>query len=157
MNPSRDDGSTTVELVVLAPVVLALLLFTVGLGRIEDAQGKVDGAARDAARAASMASDATAAATTARQAAAADLTGADLDCRDLTVEVDTTGFTAGGDVAVHVGCTADLADVALSGLPGSKTLTARSVAPIETYRSIALGFSNTDASFATNPSLVGAL
>lgn len=132
----NDSGSVSVELVVLAPIVLALLLFTVGLGRIEDAQGKVDGAARDAARAASLASDPDSASQVARRAAAADITGADVDCRNLAVNVDTSGFTAGGAVTVHVSCTADLSDLAISGLPGRKTLTASSAAPIETYRAV---------------------
>ena len=133
----RDDGgSVTVELTVLAPVVLALLLFTVGLGRIEDADGQVTGAARDAARAASLAADPAAATGAARDTAAADVAGDGLDCRDLNVTVDTAGFSAGGSVTVHVSCTADLADLALAGLPGRKTLTATSTAPIETYRSV---------------------
>lgn len=132
----RDGGSVTVELTLLAPVVLALLLFTVGLGRIEDAQGQVDGAARDAARAASLAGDPSAAADAARRAAAADVTSMTLDCRDFTVAVDTGRYGPGGDVTVHVACTADLADLALSGLPGHKTLTASSAAPVETYRSV---------------------
>ena len=131
-----DRGSVTVELVVLAPVVLALLLFTVGLGRLEDAQGKVDGAARDAARAASLAADPATASADARRSAAADIAGTGLDCRNLTVSVDTGRFSPGGVVVVHVGCTADLADLALSGLPGRKTLTANSAAPIEPYRAV---------------------
>ena len=134
MRLRQDRGSVTVELVVLAPVVLALLLFTVGLGRIEDAQGTVDGAARDAARAASMQRDATSATTVARSTVTGDVAGT--NCRDLNVDVDTTGFAAGGDVVVSVTCTANLADLALSGLPGRKTLTATSAAPIETYRGV---------------------
>ena len=131
-----DAGSVTVELVVLAPVVLAVLLFTVGLGRIENAQGKVDGAARDAARAASLAGDPSTATADARSTAAADIAGTDIDCANLTVTVDTSRFIAGGTVSVRVACTADLADLAISGLPGRKTLTASSVAPIETFRSV---------------------
>ena len=131
-----DGGSASVELVVLAPVVLALLLFTVGLGRVEDAQGKVDGAARDAARAASLASDPDTASQVAHRAAAADITGTDIDCSNLAVNVDTSGFTAGGAVVVRVSCTASLSDLAISGLPGRKTLTASSAAPIETYRAV---------------------
>src|SRR3954451_21888710 len=128
----RDQGSVTVELTLLTPVVLALLLFTVGLGRVEDAQGQVDGAARDAARAASMASDPAAAASAARRAAAGDVAGTTLDCHDLTVDVDTSHYGAGGDVVVRVACTADLSDLAISGLPGRKTLSSTSAAPIET-------------------------
>jgi Flp pilus assembly protein TadG len=136
MTDRGDGGSVTVELTVLAPVVLALLLFTVGLGRIEDADGQVTGAARDAARAASLAPDPTSANSAARDAVAADVTGDGLDCNDLNVNVDTGRFAAGGAVTVRVSCTADLADLALAGLPGRKTLTATSTAPIETYRSV---------------------
>ena len=45
----------TVEFVVLAPLLLILLLFLVLAGRVVEAHGAVDGAARDAARAASIA------------------------------------------------------------------------------------------------------
>ena len=134
--PATDSGSLTVELVVLAPVVLALLLFTVGLGRITDGEGQLEGAARDAARAASLDSDPAAAATDARSAATADITATDLVCLELNVVVDTRAFTAGGVVVVHVSCTTDLSDLALSGLPGRKTLTATSTAPIESFRSV---------------------
>lgn len=130
----RESGAVTVELVLLAPVVFALLLFTVGLGRIEDADGVVTGAARDAARAASQAASAASAVSAARAAATGDL--ADGPCRDVTVSVDTSGFTAGGLVRVRVACTAGLSDLALSGLPGHKTLTATASAPIETYRAV---------------------
>ena len=130
----RQAGAVTVELVLLTPVVLALLLFTVGLGRIENTDGLVTGAARDAARAASQAQNPREAVTVARSAAAGDL--ADGPCRAATVAVDTTGFAAGGVVRVHVACTAALSDLALSGLPGHKTLTATAAAPIETYRSV---------------------
>jgi Flp pilus assembly protein TadG len=132
----RDAGSVSVELTLLAPVVLVLLLFTVGLGRIEDAHGQVTGAARDAARAASLAADPATATSSARQAAAADVAGVGLDCRNLTVQVDTRAFAPGGAVTVRVACTADLADLALTGLPGRKTLTATSTAPVESYRSV---------------------
>jgi len=61
------------------------------------------------------------------------------------------------NVRVQLSCTATLADLALPGVPGSKTVTATATSPLDSWRGIALGFSNTDASFATNPSLVGAL
>ena len=53
--PSRQRGSISVELVVLAPA-LALLLLLIAVGaRVVEVQGHIDGAARDAARAASVA------------------------------------------------------------------------------------------------------
>ncbi len=66
-------GSISVELVVLAPA-LALLLLLIGAGgRVVEAQGHIDGAARDAARAASLGRSSFQASQFARQAAVADL------------------------------------------------------------------------------------
>ena len=49
-------GSASLELVLVTPVVLLLLLFVVCAGRLAEARADVDRAARDAARAASIAS-----------------------------------------------------------------------------------------------------
>ena len=46
-----DGGSITVEMVLLAPVVFAFFCFVIGVGRLDEAHGRVVGAARDAARA----------------------------------------------------------------------------------------------------------
>ena len=45
-----DSGNAALELVVLAPVLLALLGLVIAAGRTSVAQGSVDAAARDAAR-----------------------------------------------------------------------------------------------------------
>jgi Flp pilus assembly protein TadG len=131
-----DRGSVTVEMTLLAPVFLALLLFIVGLGRLGDARGQVTGAARDAARAASQTRDPAAARAAAQQTAQADLAGQTITCRRLTVNVDSASFAAGGTVAVTVACTADLADLTLSGLPGQHTLSSRAVAPLDRFRGV---------------------
>jgi len=89
MRAGADRGSVTVELVLLAPVLLAVLGLIVGLGRIADAGGLVTGAARDGARAASLARTPAAAAAAARTAAAGDLTDAGLACPGLDVAADT--------------------------------------------------------------------
>jgi len=154
---SGDGGSVSVELTVLAPVVIAMLCLVVGLGRIADADGQVTGAARDAARAASLQRSAAAAQSAAVRAAQTDLSDAGVSCAHVDVTTDTAAFAPGGVVRVTVRCTTSLADLVVAGLPGSKTLTSTAAAPIDSYVGIALGFSNTDASFATNPSLVGAL
>ena len=65
----------TVEFVVLAPLLLALMLFLVMAGRVVEAHGEVDGAARDAARAASIARTSQGAQAAADQAVAADVNG----------------------------------------------------------------------------------
>ena len=49
-----DDGNAALELVILAPVLLALLGLVIAAGRTSIAQGSVDAAARDAARQASI-------------------------------------------------------------------------------------------------------
>ena len=131
-----DRGTIAVELVLLTPLLLALLVFIVGLGRLAEARGHVVGAARDAARAASQQRTPAAATAAAQQAAAADLAGAGLSCTRLTVRTDTRGFTPGGAVRVNVGCTADLRDLLGVGQPAHKTLTSTAAAPVETYREV---------------------
>lgn len=131
---SADRGTTAIELVLVAPVFLAALLLVVGLGRIVEAEGRVEGAARDAARAASLARTAAAATDAARDAATANLTERGVSCAGFAVAVDTGDFRPGGVARVTVSCTADLSGLGLAGLPGSRTLRAAAAAPLEQYR-----------------------
>ena len=133
----NERGGAAVELVLLTPLLILLMLFVVELGRFGVARGDVDGAARDAARAASLRNTAADATTSARDAAEASLAGRDVTCRPLNVAVETGGFAPGGFVAVTVSCSVDLADVTLLGVPGSKQFTSRFVAAIDSYRSAA--------------------
>src|SRR3546814_1552366 len=105
-------GSASLELVLVTPVVLILLLFVVCAGRLAEARADVDRAARDAARAASIARDPSSAADAGTSAAAATLESGGISCRSLDVSVDGPRFTAGGTVATSVSCTVDLADLA---------------------------------------------
>lgn len=133
----RDErGSLTVELVLLTPLLLAFLLLVVGLGRLAETRGLVNGAARDAARAASLTRTPEAAAVAAQHAATVDLAGAGLHCTSLRVSTDTSRFQPGGQVRVTIACTADLQNLTGIGLPTSKTLRASSAAPLEIYRGI---------------------
>lgn len=131
-----DGGTVAVEFVLLAPVLVLLLLFVIGVGRIAGADVLVQGAASDAARAASLTDSAAAAAAAARSTATADLTGQHFDCARLVVSVDTAAFRPGGLVRVTVACTADLSGLTGTGLPGHKTLQATMAAPIEMYRGL---------------------
>ena len=130
----REAGVAAVELTLLAPVLVAALLFVVGLGRVVTARGDVGAAARDGARAASLARDPTGADEAARGAAERALTGAGVRCRPLEVRTDTGAWTAEAMVAVEVSCTVELADVALVGLPGTRELRSRFIAPLDVYR-----------------------
>lgn len=130
----RDSGTTAIELVLVAPVFLTALLLVVGLGRIVEAESRVQGAARDAARAASISRSVVLAQDAARKAAAANLTERGVSCSTFDVRVDASGFRPGGSVSVSVACVANLSGLGLAGLPGSKTLSAEATAPLERYR-----------------------
>jgi Flp pilus assembly protein TadG len=136
VRPARgsDVGTTAVEVVLVAPVFLAALLLVVGLGRIVEAEGRVQGAASDAARAASLARNGVLATASARDAAALNLDGRGVSCTAFDVAVDTADFRPGGLVRVSVSCTADLSGFGLVGLPGNKTLRGEATAPLEQYR-----------------------
>ena len=128
-----ERGTATVELVILAPVVFALLAFIVGLGRSTDARGRLTGAARDAARAASLTTTPDAAKAAAHTTALTDLDGAGLECKAPRITTDTSRFQPGGEVRVTIRCTLDLSSLVVSGLPGSSTLTAHATVPLDSY------------------------
>ena len=127
-------GSASLELVLVTPVVLLLLLLVVCAGRLAEARADVDRAARDAARAASIARDPSSAEDAGTSAASATLESGGISCRSLDVSVDVSRFTTGGTVATTVSCTVDLADLAELRVPGTRTLTATFVEPIDTFR-----------------------
>ncbi|MEU2462061.1 TadE/TadG family type IV pilus assembly protein [Streptomyces sp. NPDC012473] len=134
----RDRGSYSIETAVLAPVGIALLLLMLAFGRVTDAEGAVDSAARAAARAASLERDAGSAQSAARAAAERSLQGEGITCRASDVTIDTAGYSLDigveANVQASVACTADLSDIGLPGLPGAKTLRASWTSPIDTYR-----------------------
>lgn len=135
---SRSEaGSAAVELTLLTPLLLLFILLVVALGRIATARADVDGAARDAARAASIAREAAQAERAGRDAAAATLAERGVTCRHFDVAIDTAGFRPGGWVAAEVTCAVDLADLALLRLPGTRAVHARFVAPVDTLRAAA--------------------
>jgi Flp pilus assembly protein TadG len=129
-----ERGSVTVELVLVTPLLILLLLFVVALGRVASARIDVNGAAAQAARAASIARDPESATNAAQATATAALAGDHVTCANLQVATDTGGFGAGGTVAVTVTCNVDLADLAGLRLPASTAISARSVSVVDTYR-----------------------
>jgi len=130
----NESGSVTAELVLVTPLLLLLLLFVVALGRLASARLDVDGAASEAARAASIARDPATATAMAQQTATAALSSDGVTCSSLNVVTDTASFSPGGEVAVTVTCTVGLADLAGLRLPSSTSLSSRSVAVVDTYR-----------------------
>ncbi|WP_433501491.1 TadE/TadG family type IV pilus assembly protein [Sphaerimonospora sp. CA-214678] len=122
-----EAGSMTAETVMLAPVLLLFLLFLVGAGRIVEAQGEVNGAARDAARAASVQRSLAEAESAATEVARSSLSG---DCSPQ-VSLSGTDWKAGGVVRATVTCGLDLGFL---GFPGTKQMTGDSVVPLEQFR-----------------------
>ena len=117
------------------PILLLFLLLVVGMGRLASTRADVDGAARDAARAASIERDKGHALTAAQNAASASLSDRGIQCQSLNTSLGSdTNFTPGGFVVVNVDCTVSLAETVLTRLPGSKTLTGHSTAPLDKYR-----------------------
>lgn len=130
-----ESGDAAVELVLIAPVLLVVLLFVVGLGRMAHARQQVNAAAADAARAASLERNLALSDGAARRTARADLGQAGVSCAQLQVAADLSDYRPGGKVQVTVTCTALLHDVAIAGLPGSRTFRSTATVPIETWRS----------------------
>lgn len=134
-NTGDERGVTAIEFVLITPVLIVAMLFTVGLGRMSQARQEVESLAADAARAASLERNTDLAAARGRQMAEQSMGAKGLSCSALDVNVDVSSYRPGGVVTARVSCRVELSDVSLSGLPGSHTYTAESSVPIETYRS----------------------
>ena len=137
--PRQDDGSAALETVILAPPMLAIIAMAIIGMRIEVAGGAIEGAAHAAARAASIAGNPQAAQSAAFATANASLQQQGLKCAQLQVMVNTAEFARPpgqqANVYVDITCVVALADVAAPGMPGSKSMNATFVSPIDVYRS----------------------
>jgi len=134
-SPHRSErGSVAVETAIIAPALVALLLLVVFAGRVSQAEAEVRRAASEGARAASLEYFEDAAQTAATDRVAENLKDNGVVCAELATEVDTSELVPGGSVSVTVHCTADMADVALLGVPGKRTFVARSIEVVDRYR-----------------------
>jgi hypothetical protein len=103
----------------------------VAAGRATSAHIDVAEAARQAARAASLARDPATAERAARQTAAAALASDRITCTDVDFAVDTTRLRPGGSVTVRVSCTRRLTGLAL---PAATRTSASFTSPVDAYR-----------------------
>jgi Flp pilus assembly protein TadG len=126
----RDRGLSTVEVVILAPVMILFILVLVAFGQLVDGRGAIDGAARDAARAGSIQKDHATAMSEARKAAEADL--ADVCSGPVTVNQTSAGFEAATFFTVEVSC--EVRGLAMLGLDVPTTLTASFSSPLDPFR-----------------------
>jgi Flp pilus assembly protein TadG len=133
----HDAGSVALEAAVLTPALLAVGLLIVAAGRIAVAHTRVEAAAASAARAASLARTLPTGITAARSEAAASLATDHITCSTTSVQVHGNyGAPVGtpASVTVRVTCTAPLADLALPGVPGQRTVSAVATSPLDSWR-----------------------
>ena len=133
-----ERGSTTLELVVWAPGLLLVIGLLIVAGRVNSANAAVEQAATDAARTASSARTAAGARELARGSAETTLAAQGLQCTTTTVIVDTSGFgTRPGQsatVTATVSCPVRLSDLAIPGLPGTRTVSHTATSSLDTFR-----------------------
>ncbi|MGW5640574.1 TadE/TadG family type IV pilus assembly protein [Streptomyces sp. NPDC003832] len=131
--PSGDDrGLSTIEVVILAPVMMLFILVLVAFGQLVDGRGALDGAARDAARAGSIQKDRGTAMAEARKAAAANL--ADVCSGPVTVTQTSAGFDPEVDPMFSVQVSCEVRGLAMLGLDIDPTMDATFSSPLDPFR-----------------------
>ncbi|WP_329522171.1 TadE/TadG family type IV pilus assembly protein [Spirillospora sp. NBC_01491] len=135
--PAREAGNAVVEMAILAPLFVTFLAGLLVAMRIQHGGAVVSQAAADAARHASIARTAAQARTEATTGALSTLRDRGLHCTP-DVALDLSGFARptgqNATVTAKVTCAVRLADIALPGLPGSRTVTKTHRSPIDPYR-----------------------
>ncbi|WP_068259184.1 TadE/TadG family type IV pilus assembly protein [Janibacter limosus] len=133
-----DDGNISLEMAICAPLLLGMLVLVGMFGRTATANSHVDGAAFSAARAASLERSGGAAQTAGASAARDYLDQQGLSCENMSVSIDTSGFSApvgtSSQVRAEVSCRVPLSDLAVLVPTGDKTFTGVAVSPIDRYR-----------------------
>ncbi|MEU1045205.1 TadE/TadG family type IV pilus assembly protein [Streptomyces sp. NPDC005897] len=125
-----DRGLSTIEVVILAPVMILFILVLVAFGQLVDGRGALDGAARDAARAGSIQKDHGTAIAEAKRAAEANL--ADVCSGPVSVVQKSPGFEPDTLFTVEVSC--EVRGLASIGLNIPTTLSATFSSPLDPYR-----------------------
>jgi Flp pilus assembly protein TadG len=130
----NERGSASLELTLMTPVLLVLLLLVVAGGRLTVARGDLDSAARDGARAASLARSPQQAHVDAVAAIDAAMDAGNIRCDNPAYDVSVGNFMPGDLVSVSVRCDVSYADLTLLPLPASRTLTADFDEVVDTFR-----------------------
>ncbi|MEU3849600.1 TadE/TadG family type IV pilus assembly protein [Streptomyces sp. NPDC029554] len=125
-----DSGLSTVEVVILAPVMILFILVLVAFGQLVDGRGALDGAARDAARAGSIQKNHALAMAEARKAAEANL--ADVCSGPVSVVQTSQGFEPDTIFTVEVSC--QVRGLAMLGLDIPTRLSASFSSPLDPFR-----------------------
>ncbi len=128
----RDEGSATVELVLLAPILMILVLFVVYAGRGAEVLTQIQHAADQGARAASMAHPSRMQ-SVGRQSALKDLEQNGAACIDPVVNVAFDDDSAIHTVLVEVECAVNNTGLNLLGVD-ERRLHAESIEVIDRWR-----------------------
>ncbi|WP_437109653.1 TadE family protein [Streptomyces sp. enrichment culture] len=134
----RDDGSVAIEAAIIVPPLIMFVCLAIAGGRIVTSGAKIDAAAEDAAREASIHRTAASAQAAAQAAAAESLDDQGITCASSSVSIDVGGLSVSvgqvGTVTVTISCTVTLADLLLPGVPGARTLTSTATSVVDQYR-----------------------
>ncbi|MEU0682665.1 MULTISPECIES: TadE/TadG family type IV pilus assembly protein [Streptomyces] len=133
-----DEGSVAIEAAIVIPPLIMFVCLAIAGGRIVTSGSKIDAAAEDAAREASIHRTASSAQAAAHAAAAESLDDQGIACASSSVAIDTSGLSVPvgqvGTVTVTVTCTVNLSDLLLPGVPGAKSLTSTATSVVDQYR-----------------------
>ncbi|WP_245617539.1 TadE/TadG family type IV pilus assembly protein [Amycolatopsis taiwanensis] len=139
------------EVTLAAPFLVMLLVFVaVFIHRGVDARLRLNDAAHQAARAASIQRISAAATAAAQDTASAALSSAGVSCSSLTVATATGGMQPGGTVSVTLTCTVDFGDALTLGVPSQKSLSATAIEPVDTWRAVPREFANSEGLLGGN-------
>ncbi|MFF9171817.1 MULTISPECIES: TadE family protein [unclassified Streptomyces] len=133
-----DTGSVAIEAAIILPPLIMFVCLAIAGGRLVTSGAKIDAAAQDAAREASIHRTAASAQGAAQSAAAESLDDQGISCASTSVDINTGGLNVPvgqvGTVTVTVSCTVNLSDLLLPGLPGARTLTSTATSVVDAYR-----------------------
>jgi Flp pilus assembly protein TadG len=136
--PRREAGTLTLSTAIVVPGILLFLALAIAGGRITAANGAVESAAFEAARAASISRTAADGDAAARHAATVILSGPGTGCTAVQVSTDMAALDAQvgqtGEVAVTITCTAPLADLPVLR-EADRTITYTTTSVVDPYRS----------------------
>jgi Flp pilus assembly protein TadG len=133
---SRERGSATVELAVVAIALLAFIGGLIGVGRLASTRAALAGVAREAARAAANATTPSQAIRSGHQRGQLVAAGYQLNPNRLHMTVEPAGLPRGGTLTVTASYQVPLDDLPTLGLvPGQLTLAARQQEPIDPHKS----------------------
>lgn len=133
-----ERGNVAINTAVIFPVLLLIGLLLIMAGRLVLAEGVVQSAANEAARAASISRTAVVAGMQANSTATSTLVNSGVRCSSTSVRPATDAFDLPlgtvGTITVRVDCVVPLRDLGLPGAPGSRTISATGTSVLDAYR-----------------------